>query len=159
LSDTEPAHIAAAQENITVDFANLRVYGLLTDLMKFEFYSYDPVNKSFSLDEDFFLETRRKPYCFGMIHGIFNAVKKVAATDLFPSSVTNKIFSVIMHGYVEGLKAIVLKSREKGIKGDVKLWTSFHELEVDYIIYRLRHLDLLRWRGCSNSLHRHLATW
>ncbi|KIL62093.1 hypothetical protein M378DRAFT_129195 [Amanita muscaria Koide BX008] len=86
--------LSAAAENGTLDFTNLRVYGLLTDLTKFEFYSYDPLEKQFSLDEEFSLETRRNHYCFGMIH------------------VTNKIFSVVMHGYVRGLEAIVLK-REK----------------------------------------------
>jgi hypothetical protein len=116
----EPAHIAAAEENSTVDFANLRVYGLLTDLTNFEFYSYDPVKKRFFSDEEFSLEIRRNHYCFGMIHGIFDAVKKVVPTDVFLSSVTNKIFSVIMRGYVEGLEAIVLKSQERGDQGDVK---------------------------------------
>jgi hypothetical protein len=140
-------HTAAAAENGTVDFTNLRVYGLLTDLTKFGFYSYDPVKKQFSLDEEFSLETRRNHYCFGMIHGIFNAVKKVVTIDVFLSPVTNKIFSVVMHGYVRGLEAIVLKSRERGEKGDVKLLVSFDEVEVDYILYRLCHPD--------HVLHRH----
>ena len=52
-SDTQPAHTTAAAENGTVDFANLKVYGLLTNLTKFEFYSYDPVEKQFFLDEEF----------------------------------------------------------------------------------------------------------
>ncbi|KAM6497443.1 hypothetical protein JOM56_007916 [Amanita muscaria] len=98
--------LSAAAENGTLDFTNLRVYGLLTDLTKFEFYSYDPLEKQFSLDEEFSLETRRNHYCFGMIH------------------VTNKIFSVVMHGYVSGLEAIVLKSRERGEKGDTMRDTS-----------------------------------
>lgn len=159
LIQSRHTYIAAAEENSTVDFANLRVYGLLTDLTKFEFYSYDPMKKRFSLDEEFSLETRRNHYCFGMIYGICNAVKKVVTTDVFLSSVTNKIFSIIMHGYVEGLEAVVLKSQERGDNGDVKSWSSFHELEVDYITYRPCHPDLLRWGGRSNGLHRGPATW
>jgi hypothetical protein len=95
----------------------LRVYGLLADLTKFEFYSYDPVEKQFYLDEDFSLDTRRDSFYFGMIHGTFNAVKKFVIIDVFLSAATNKIFSVVMHGYVTCLRAIVLKSRERGEKG------------------------------------------
>ena len=154
-SNTEPIYTAAAAENDMVGFTNLRVYGLLTDLTKFEFYSYDPVDKQFSLDEKFSLETRRNHYCFGMIHGIFNAVQKVATIDVFLSPVTNKIFSIVMHSYVMGLEAIVLKGWERGEKRDVKLLVSFNEVEVDYILHRLCHLDLLYWSKCSNGLHHH----
>jgi hypothetical protein len=76
-SNTEPAHTAAAAENVTVDYANLRVYGLLTNSTKFEFYSYDPVEKQFSLDEEFSLETRRNYYCFGMIHEFLMQSRKL----------------------------------------------------------------------------------
>ena len=86
-SNLKPAHTAAAAENTTEDFANLRVYGLLTDVKTFQFYSYDPVEKQFSLDEDFPLdETRRNNYCYGMIHGMFNAVKNDVIVDVFVSS-------------------------------------------------------------------------
>ena len=71
------------------------------------------------------------------------------------SPVTNKIFSVIMYGYVRGLEAIVLKSQKRGEKGDVKLLVSFDEVEVDYVLYRLRHPDLLCWSRCSDGLQRY----
>ena len=48
-----------------------------------------------------------------------------------------------MHSYVEGLKAILLKSQERGDKEDVILSASFHDLKVDYVTYRPCHLDLL----------------
>ena len=85
-SNTEPTHTAAAAENGTIELANLTVYGLLTDLAIFEFYSYDPVEKQFYLDEKLYLDIRRDYFCFGMIHGSFNAVKKVAIIDVFVSS-------------------------------------------------------------------------
>jgi hypothetical protein len=77
LTLSEPVHTAAAKGNRMLDFGNLRVYGLLTNLTKFQFYSYDPVGNNFYLDEDFSLETRRIHYCFGMIHGILNIGRKV----------------------------------------------------------------------------------
>lgn len=54
-----------------------------------------------------------------------------------------------------GLEAIVLKGWERGEKRDVKLLVSFDEVEVDYILHRLYHLDLLCWSKCGNGLHHH----
>ena len=44
--------LAAAKSN-GKDFADLRVYGLLTDNSCFHFYSYDPVTESFAFDKIF----------------------------------------------------------------------------------------------------------
>jgi hypothetical protein len=59
---------AAAKANETVDFANLRIYGLLTDLIDFHFYSYDPLAKEFAFDETL----------------VVNITRDVAFTDMIP---------------------------------------------------------------------------
>lgn len=41
----------AAEQNNQLDFAGLRICGLLTDLTQFKFYSYDPSTKQFCFDE------------------------------------------------------------------------------------------------------------
>ncbi|TDL16572.1 hypothetical protein BD410DRAFT_844310 [Rickenella mellea] len=64
---------------------SLRVYGLMTDLMTFHFYSYDLKNKQFNVDEKFVVDHSRERFCYDMI------------------SVTNKIFSILLNGYVEAL--------------------------------------------------------
>jgi hypothetical protein len=73
--DTEPVRLAAAEEN---NNANSRVYSLLTDLMTYEFYFYDPIQRQFYLDEKFTLDTTRFSYCFGMIRGISMLPRKWA---------------------------------------------------------------------------------
>ena len=42
---------ATAKANKKLDFANLRIYGLLADLDAFHFYSYDPSAKEFAFDK------------------------------------------------------------------------------------------------------------
>ena len=59
---------AAAKANEKVDFANLRIYGLLTDLIDFHFYSYDLYAKEFAFDETL----------------IVNITRDVAFTDMIP---------------------------------------------------------------------------
>ena len=61
-------HPAAAKANEKVDFANLRIYGLLTDLIDFHFYSYDPPAKEFAFDKTL----------------IVNITRDVAFTDMIP---------------------------------------------------------------------------
>jgi hypothetical protein len=51
------------------DFEGLRVYGVLTNLQQFSFYSYDPTVDKFYGDDDIFLDTRRDGFLSGMIHG------------------------------------------------------------------------------------------
>lgn len=45
-------HLAAAEQNIQLNFVGLRIYGLLTNLTHFKFYSYNPTTKQFCYDED-----------------------------------------------------------------------------------------------------------
>ncbi|EDR03293.1 uncharacterized protein LACBIDRAFT_307360 [Laccaria bicolor S238N-H82] len=92
---------AAAKVNKTVDLEDQHIYGLLTDLIDFHFYCYDPLAKEFAFDET-------------LVVGI---TRDVAYTDMIP--VGNKIFSVILTAYIEGLEAMTLKSIEMKEKGDV----------------------------------------
>jgi len=93
--------LAAAKANEKVDFANLRIYGLLTDLIDFHFYSYNPLTKSFAFDETL----------------VVNITRDVAFADMIP--VGNKIFSVILTAYIDGLEATAIKSSERKHKGDI----------------------------------------
>ena len=60
--------LAAAKLNEKADFANLRIYGLLTDHTHFHFYSYDPLTKTFAFDETL----------------VVNITRDVAFTDMIP---------------------------------------------------------------------------
>ncbi|RXW15449.1 hypothetical protein EST38_g10398 [Candolleomyces aberdarensis] len=102
--------VAAAKLNKETGFGEQRVYGLLTDLSAFRFYSYDPVTETFNPDEDIFVNVRRDDPCSGMIY------------------VGNKVFSVIMCAYVEGLRATVNASKKNLDTGDgpLKLTIPLH---------------------------------
>jgi len=60
---------AAAEMNKDAGFQHLRVYGLLTDLTTFRFYSYNPSSNSFFFDEDILVAPKRDDFCFDMIQG------------------------------------------------------------------------------------------
>jgi len=55
--------------NKDAGFQHLRVYGLLTDLTTFRFYSYNPSSNSFFFDEDILVAPKRDDFCFDMIQG------------------------------------------------------------------------------------------
>ena len=63
-------YTAAAKVNKQADFEGLRVYGILTNLTRFAFYSYDPISNSFCRDDEIFVETLRDGFSSGMIHGM-----------------------------------------------------------------------------------------
>jgi hypothetical protein len=64
-------HYAAADKvNKKADFEGLRVYGVLTNLTRFAFYSYDPISNTFCRDDEIFVETLRDGFSSGMIHGM-----------------------------------------------------------------------------------------
>ncbi|KIK08823.1 hypothetical protein K443DRAFT_671881 [Laccaria amethystina LaAM-08-1] len=87
--------LSAAEMNKNANFEGLRVHGLLTDLQTFHFYSYDPTRRKFSFDETLQVSPARETFITDMIH------------------VTNKVFTVILFAYMEGLAASVKKSRER----------------------------------------------
>ena len=49
----------------------LRIYGLLTNLTRFYFYSYDPIKNKFYVDEKMFLDLSRLPFISGTIGGTY----------------------------------------------------------------------------------------
>ncbi|KAN0078375.1 hypothetical protein V8E55_010432 [Tylopilus felleus] len=86
--------LSAAEMNKKVDFEGLRVHGLLTDLQAFHFYSYDPTRRKFAFDETLQASGTREAFIADMI-------------------LTNKVFTVILSAYVEGLAASVEASCER----------------------------------------------
>lgn len=87
--------LSAAEMNKKIDFEGLRVHGLLTDLQAFHFYSYDPTRRKFAFDETLQASGAREAFIADMIR------------------VTNKVFTVILSAYVEGLAASVEASCER----------------------------------------------
>jgi hypothetical protein len=59
-----------AKLNKQTDFEGLRIYGLLTDLTLFRFYSYDPQNKVFCQDETFVVDAKRESFSSSMMNGM-----------------------------------------------------------------------------------------
>jgi hypothetical protein len=57
--------------NEKMDFANLRIYGLLTDLIDFHFYSYDPSAKEFAFDKTLVVNITRDVAFSDMIPGMY----------------------------------------------------------------------------------------
>lgn len=62
-------YTAAAEINKKVNFEGLRVYGLLTDLQRFHFYSYDPSQRRFAFDETLQAGNERETFIASMIRG------------------------------------------------------------------------------------------
>ena len=60
---------AAAEANKSIDFKGLRVYGLLTNLIQFKFYSYDPSTNQFCFDEIIVINNRRATVFADKING------------------------------------------------------------------------------------------
>jgi hypothetical protein len=51
------------------EFEGLRIHGLLTDLTRFNFYSYDPVARKFQVDTKIVVDARRETHLSDMIDG------------------------------------------------------------------------------------------
>lgn len=64
-----PFFVAAASANESANFASLRVYGLLTDVSDFQFYSYDPKTQAFYSDEEILVNLKRDDFCTEMAAG------------------------------------------------------------------------------------------
>lgn len=48
----------------------MRVYGILTNLTRFGFFSYDPKTETFGKDCEMYVEILRDGFLPGMIHGM-----------------------------------------------------------------------------------------
>jgi hypothetical protein len=65
------AWAAAAKQNMTIDFAGLRIYGLLSNAITFRFYSYDPISTDFCLDEAIIILNKRPNSLVDMAEGVY----------------------------------------------------------------------------------------
>ncbi|RXW15387.1 hypothetical protein EST38_g10465 [Candolleomyces aberdarensis] len=81
-----------------------RVHGLLTDLNRFVFYSFDPTTKTFYEGERHGGGGFRDTFCSSMI-------------DL-----ANKIFSILMHSYVEFLEANIAQPPTSHSDSELSDW-------------------------------------
>ncbi|KZV74310.1 hypothetical protein PENSPDRAFT_682097 [Peniophora sp. CONT] len=109
--------LSAAKENSLDKFGSMqRVYGILTDLDAYHFYSYDPATERFAFD------------CTMPVFG--GREEKLAR--MVP--VTNKIFGIILSGYMEMLvaKASVTDGRAPpaGFTKALELSTEAHQLFI-----------------------------
>lgn len=91
--------LSAAKMNKQDDFEGLRIYGILTNLTRFAFYSYDPIFNRFCRGDEFLVQTLRDGFSSDMIY------------------ITNKIFGVVLSAFIEGLCAIAKKTKERAAKG------------------------------------------
>jgi hypothetical protein len=111
-------YTAAAKVNKQADFEGLRIYGVLTNMTRFSFYSYDPSTNSFCRDEELIVNTRRDEFSADMIFGMCMFVK-VSEYSCNQISVMNKIFGLVLYAFIEGLRAITERSSQRAAKGDV----------------------------------------
>ena len=63
-------YTAAAKVNKEADFEGLRIYGILTNMTWFGFYSYNPTTNSFCQDEDIIINVRRDDFSLDMIYSM-----------------------------------------------------------------------------------------
>ena len=75
-------HLAAAELNKTA-FAGLPIYGLLTDLDLFAFYSYDPSTRQFCYDEMILVNVTRNHAFSDVIDGLCISPFQSLRADLF----------------------------------------------------------------------------
>jgi len=88
--------LSAAEVNKSINIKGLRIHGLLTNLIEFKFYSYDPLTNRFYFDE----------------YIVTNGQRTGAFTHMI--NVSNKIFGVILSAYTDGLRVNIAKrDREK----------------------------------------------
>ncbi|KAF8219194.1 hypothetical protein L208DRAFT_1373583 [Tricholoma matsutake] len=95
------ALLSATKENMTMEFARLHVYGLLTNTIMFSFYSYDPITGKFCFDETILIVNKRPSSLAEMVN------------------VSNKIFGLILLAYMDGLCTTLEKSRDRAKNNDV----------------------------------------
>ncbi|KAF8348673.1 hypothetical protein F5887DRAFT_1249664 [Amanita rubescens] len=85
--------LAAAEMNKSNIHSLSRIYGILTNFDQFNFYSYEPATNKFYFDE-----TR-----------VVNIERKLAFSDMM--DVSNKIFGIVLTGYVDSLRAYIADSK------------------------------------------------
>jgi hypothetical protein len=106
--------------NKKLKFSGLRVYGLLTDLQQFKFYSYDPSTETFFYDDTLLVELRRTKSLSDMVDGLYILHYHVSELTYLPS-VADKIFSIVLTAYIDGLDAIIQTSKARAVSNDVNI--------------------------------------
>ncbi|KAJ6561235.1 hypothetical protein DFH09DRAFT_1160828 [Mycena vulgaris] len=86
---------SASELNDATGFRTLMVYGLLTDMGTFEFFSFEPISKTFYQEEVLSVPRKREGILCDMIE------------------VTNEIFSVVLQAFIDTLKVTCEKSKER----------------------------------------------
>lgn len=66
-----------------IGFPNIHIHGLLSDMGKFEFYSYDPVTKKFFLDELIDVNSIKESQISDMIPGLPSILRALLRTDVY----------------------------------------------------------------------------
>ncbi|KAI0282488.1 hypothetical protein BGY98DRAFT_912213 [Russula aff. rugulosa BPL654] len=89
--------LSAANLNKDSNFEGLRVYGVLTNLTRFAFFSYDPMSNTFCRDEEIFIDILRDGFASGMMH------------------ITNKIFGLVLSAFIDVLRATVQKNNQRDV--------------------------------------------
>ena len=75
---------AAADMNKFINFKGLRIYGLLTDLIQFKFYSYDPTTNQFCFDETIIINNKRTDASSDMMDGPYFSPRPLFRVDFLP---------------------------------------------------------------------------
>ncbi|KAF8718635.1 hypothetical protein AX14_011683 [Amanita brunnescens Koide BX004] len=81
--------LAAAETKKSNNRSGSRIYGILTNFDQFNFYSYDPATNKFYFDE----------------MRVVNLERKSAFSNMM--DVSNKIFGIVLTGYVDSLRAYI----------------------------------------------------
>jgi hypothetical protein len=118
-------YVAATEMNMKLKFRGLRVYGLLTDLSQFKFYSYDPstVPGTFCFDETLLVDVRRTKSLSDMMDGLVIFYHSSSELTYLPA-VADKIFSIILTAYIDGLGAIIQTSNDGAHHRDASIFTT-----------------------------------
>src|SRR5882762_4823515 len=74
---------ATTEMNKSIDFKGLRIYGLLTDLVQFKFYSYDPTTNQF-FDETIIINNKRTDAFTDMMDGPYFSPWQLFRVDFLP---------------------------------------------------------------------------
>lgn len=110
---------AAVKRNSKYNLKNLKVYGLLSDFTTFKFYTYNPETQTFSNNSTMWVGLTRENVCMDMIEGSLHLVTlRSYLTVLFPP-VVNKIFGILLTGYIASLEVITETSLDRGKISDV----------------------------------------
>jgi hypothetical protein len=134
---------AATKMNQECGFDRLHIYGLLTDLTWFHFYSYDPHTNKFCADERFTLKNSRNLFLLDMVHSMhFTPCPLIENSCVLPV-VSNKIFGLILTVFIEGLHETIAKTMDRATRWDVSCFapTTIMTLLTFLTVYLPRFLS------------------